>query len=324
MSRTGTLGRLFGHVSEPVIQMHPQDMSRRLLKEGDLVHVTSKRGSIVLPVQASDALSFSQTFIAMHWGEEFLSGISSTGQRLAGVNALTTSAHCPASKQPELKHAAVKILKAELPWTLLAMAWLPAGQILAAREELKHCMALFPFATCVPFGRERHGVLFRAAGHETPPDALLTRLEQLLGLNEMSVLRYADRRQGQRRCVRLVRSGEQARLEAFLLAGDTHAQGWIKTLLQDELPAQAYGRLLLAPGATPPVTVPSCGRQVCSCFNVSDVAIGAHLARCGGTPAERLASLQTALQCGTNCGSCVPELQRMIRAHAAEAGQHAT
>jgi assimilatory nitrate reductase catalytic subunit len=176
----------------------------------------------------------------------------------------------------------------------------------------------------VPFGRERHGVLFRAAGHEAPPDALLTRLEQLLGLNETSVLRYADRRQGQRRCVGLVRSGEQARLEAFLLAGDTRAQGWIKTLLQDELPAQAYGRLLLAPGATPPVTVPSRGRQVCSCFDVSDVAIGAHLARCGGTPAERLASLQTALQCGTNCGSCVPELQRMIRAQAVEAGQHAT
>jgi assimilatory nitrate reductase catalytic subunit len=26
MSRTGTLGRLFGHVPEPAIQMHPQDM----------------------------------------------------------------------------------------------------------------------------------------------------------------------------------------------------------------------------------------------------------------------------------------------------------
>ncbi len=50
MSRTGTLGRLFGHVAEPTVQMHPQDMARRRLKEGDLVHVTSRRGSIVLPV----------------------------------------------------------------------------------------------------------------------------------------------------------------------------------------------------------------------------------------------------------------------------------
>ncbi|HSH89768.1 MAG TPA: nitrate reductase, partial [Ramlibacter sp.] len=122
MSRTGTLGRLFGHVAEPSVQMNPQDMSRRLLKEGDLVHVTSKRGSIVVPVQASNEVALSQVFIAMHWGGEYLTGCSSTGVRLAGVNALTTSAFCPTSKQPELKHAAVKILKAELPWSLLAVA----------------------------------------------------------------------------------------------------------------------------------------------------------------------------------------------------------
>jgi assimilatory nitrate reductase catalytic subunit len=315
MSRTGTLPRLFGHVSEPVIQMHPQDMSRRLLAEGDLVHVTSKRGSILLPVQASTELGLSQTFIAMHWGEEFLSGMSSTGQRLAGINALTTSAYCPSSKQPELKHAAVKILKAELPWTLLAMAWLPPDKMLAVREQLKTCMGWFPFASCVPFGRERSGVLFRAAGHEAPPDELLNRLEQLLGLDDSSVLRYADRKKGQRRSVKLVRNGTEATLEAFMLSGDTSAQGWIKSLLQDELPAQAYGRLLLLPGAKPPVAMPAKGNQVCSCFNVSETAIDAHLAQCSGSAQEQLASLQNALQCGTNCGSCIPQLQRMIRSH---------
>ncbi|HYE40446.1 MAG TPA: nitrate reductase, partial [Ramlibacter sp.] len=110
MSRTGTLGRLFGHVPEPVVQMHPQDMERRGLAEGELAHVTSKRGSILLPVQGSTELSPGQAFIAMHWGSEFVSGLSSTGERLAGVNAITTSAFCPTSKQPELKHAAVKIL----------------------------------------------------------------------------------------------------------------------------------------------------------------------------------------------------------------------
>ena len=134
MSRTGTLGRLFGHVAEPTVQMNPQDMARRLLEEGELVHVTSKRGSILVPVQASAEVGMSQAFMAMHWGEEYLSGVSSTGQRLAGVNALTTSAYCPSSKQPELKHAAVKVLKAELPWSMLAVAWLPDAQVLKARE----------------------------------------------------------------------------------------------------------------------------------------------------------------------------------------------
>ena len=143
MTRTGTLGRLFGHVAEPAVQLHAQDMARRGLKEGELVHVTSRRGSIVLPVQACDEVALSQAFIAMHWGPEYLSGRSSSGEPLAGVNALTTSAFCPVSKQPELKHAAVKILKAELPWSLLAVAWLPEGEALAAREALRALMPAF-------------------------------------------------------------------------------------------------------------------------------------------------------------------------------------
>lgn len=316
MTRTGTLGRLFGHVAEPAVQLNPQDMERRGLKEGDLVHVTSKRGSILVPAQASDEIGLSQAFIAMHWGAEYLSGQSSTGEVLAGVNALTTSAYCPTSKQPELKHAAVKVLKAELPWTLLAMGWLPETKALAAREGLRALMAQFPFASCVPFGRERTGLLFRAAAHDAPDPALVERIEALLGLDSVDVLRYADKRLGQRRTARLVREGETTRLEAFVLAGDTRAEVWIKPLLQDELPAAAYGRLLLMPGAKAPVAVVARGRQVCTCFNVTEDAIQARLQTCTGSDEQRLAALQAGLQCGTNCGSCVPELKRLVRASA--------
>ena len=313
MSRTGTLGRLFGHVAEPSVQMHPQDMDRRQLRDGELVHVTSKRGSIVVPVQSSPEISLGQAFIAMHWGEEYLSGRSSTGEPLAGVNALTTSAYCPTSKQPELKHAAVKILKAELPWSLLGVAWLPESQALAARALLKPLMAQFSFASCVPFGRERTGLLFRAAADYAPADDMLVQIEAILGLAGTDALRYADRKKGQRRTVRLVRNGTDTLLEGFMLAGDTSAEAWIKTLLQDALPAQAYGRLLLVPGAKAPVAVQSRGKQVCTCFNVTDEAIQSHLAGCSGTEDARLASLQGTLKCGTNCGSCVPELKRMVR-----------
>ena len=328
MSRTGTLGRLFGHVGEPSIQMNAQDMARRMLKDGDLVHVTSKRGSIVVPVQASVEIGMSQAFVAMHWGEEYLSGVSSTGAPLAGVNALTTSAYCPSSKQPELKHAAVRILKAELPWTLLAMAWLPEAGALAAREQLKPLMQAFPFTSCIPFsnnaplaepGRERTGLLFRAAAHETPSDQTLARIESILGLGGNDTLRYADKKKGQHRAVQLVRKDEQAELTGFVLAGDTSAQAWIKTLLLDELPAQAYGRLLLLPGAKPPVAVQSRGKVVCSCLNVTDTAIDDHLARLvedAAMPSSddaHLASLQNILKCGTSCGSCVPELKRRLR-----------
>ena len=323
MSRTGTLGRLFGHVAEPAVQMNAQDMARRGLKDSELVHVTSRRGSILVPVQSSAELASGQAFLAMHWGAEFLGGISSSGQPLAGVNALTVPTFCPGSKQPELKHTAVKVLKAELPWGLLAMAWLPADSVLRAREALRPMMVRFPYASCVPFsnalalgdteGPQRSGLLFRAAAHEAVPDAWLQEIEAVLGLDDASVLRYVDRKRGQRRSARLLRQGGRSTLEGVLLAGDTRAEAWIRTLLQDELPAQAYGRLLLLPGAAAPAALPARSRQVCTCFNVSESAITGALAHCTGSDSQRLAMLQKELKCGTNCGSCVPELQRMVR-----------
>jgi assimilatory nitrate reductase catalytic subunit len=329
MSRTGTLGRLFGHVPEPVVQMNAQDMSRRLIKEGDLVHVTSKRGSLVLPVQASSELNVTQAFIAMHWGSEFLSGRSSSGERIAGVNAITTSSYCPISKQPELKHAAVKILKAELPWNLLAVARLPEETAHSTRAELQDLMARFEFSSCVPFGREgredaapgsntQRGILFRAAATYAPEDDSLSRIEALLGLNSADTLRYEDKKRGQRRTARLVRLPDgQAKLQGFVLAGDVSAEAWIKTLLQDELDAQSYGRLLLSPGAKAPIAIQSKGNQVCSCFNVTESAINEFLSTCEGSDAEQLSSLQAQLQCGTNCGSCVPQLKKIIRVKSA-------
>jgi assimilatory nitrate reductase catalytic subunit len=334
MTRTGTLGRLFSHVAEPCLQMHPQDMRRRQLANGDLVHVTSKRGSILVPVQSASELGLNQVFMAMHWGPEYLSGQSSTGETLAGVNALTTSAYCPDSKQPELKHAAVKVLKAEMPWTLLGMAWLPADRVLAAQETLRGLMGSLAFTACVPFSNntplnatagqnavpERSGILFRAAAYEAPPAELITQIEAALRLQGADILRYADPRKGQHRAARLVRdpATQTLTLEAVLLCGDTRAEAWIKTLLQDALPAQPYGRMLLSPGSKPPVAVQSRGKVVCSCFNVTDMAIAQQLQ----TPAcqasdDPLAVLQGALKCGTNCGSCIPELKKMVRAQVA-------
>ncbi len=319
MSRTGTLGRLFGHVAEPALEMHPHDMEQRKLANGDLAYVTSRRGSLIAPVQSSPTLALGQTFMPMHWGQETLSGVSSTGTVLTGVNTLTNPTFCATSKQPEFKHAAIKVLKAELPWSLLGMAWLPEDQALRVREELKTLMVQFPFASCTPFGRERCGLLFRAAAHDAPGNAVLERIEAALGLGGAEVLRYADQKRGQRRAMLQLRSpgpdaaAKDLRLNAFMLAGDTSAEKWIATLLQDELPSQAYGRLLLAPGAKPPVAVQSRGKQICACFNVTEAAISQQLGQCAGFENERLEQLQGALKCGTNCGSCLPELKRMVR-----------
>ena len=44
MTRTGTLGRLFGHVAEPAVQLNPQDMERRGLKDGEFLVLVGPSG----------------------------------------------------------------------------------------------------------------------------------------------------------------------------------------------------------------------------------------------------------------------------------------
>ena len=190
MSRSGTVESLWAHASEPVAQMAREDMDRLGLAPGDLAYLTSRRGTVLAPVQPGEGLRSGQVFMAMHWGDEVLGGASSTGKRLAGVNALTTAARCPQSLQPELKHAAIKVLKAELPWGVWAQAWLPLAQVHLARQTLEGLMAAFPFASCTLFGRPETGVglQLRAAAHQAVDTALLERIAQILGVHAPGAL----------------------------------------------------------------------------------------------------------------------------------------
>ncbi len=319
LSRTGTLGRLFGHASEPTIELCARDLERIGAKPGDLLQVTSRRGSIVLPAQPSAAMAPMQAHIAMHWGAEVLGGASANGRALAGVNQLTTAAFCPISKQPELKHCTVKLLKAELPWELLALAWLPQMRAHDARAALRELMPLFPYAVCVPFGREpdarsRLGLMWRAAAHEAAPADLLARIEGLLGLDDAHALRYVDGKRGLRRTIALDGSGDAMRVRAFLLAGRTDAGPWLRALLVDDQPAQAHGRALLRAGAAPPGAQPVHSPQVCTCHDVNEARICEVLTSLRGDAADRLARVQAQLRCGTSCGSCLPALRRLVDA----------
>jgi assimilatory nitrate reductase catalytic subunit len=308
MSRTGTLGRLFGHAPEPTLDMHPQDVQRLRLADGDLVRVRSRRGAVVLPVRATDAQAPAQVHLAMHWGPEAL---------LGGVNLLTNPACCPQSKQPELKHSAVHIEAATLTWHLLAAAWLPAEALATARQRLQALMSSFEFASLVPFGQQQGGLLLRAAAKNPPPATQLAALETALGLgvHEPALLRYTDAGRGVQRCLRLTGPLGQRTLQAFVLAGPATRAGlddWAWVQLQEAQPVPASARELLAPGGKLQATPRR--QQVCNCLDVDESQIRQHLTACPGTPEQRLAQLQSALKCGTQCGSCLPALRRCVQA----------
>jgi assimilatory nitrate reductase catalytic subunit len=309
MSRTGTVAQLFSHAAEPAVVLAPVDMERRLLKDGDLVHVTSRRGSQLLPVAGGDDMRSGQAFVAMHWGQEYVSGRGADGGGSHGVNALTLPALDPYSFQPELKHAAVKILKAELPWRFLVFGWAAPSDVLRLQAAMRPYMKRFAYASCTLFGRERTGVLFRAADDYPAEPALIAEIEARFGIEGAQVLRYDDRRRGNARHLRV----DEGRLEAVSLAGDIAAESWLREYLDSGQPVAALGRLLLSPSSKAPQGFKARGRVICNCHDVAESEIIEALAtQSSDTPEEALCDLQKKLRCGTSCGSCVPELKRVI------------
>ena len=121
-------------------------------------------------------------------------------------------------------------------------------------------------------------------------------------------MRYDDRKRGNTRRI-LVKDGK---LAAVALAGDTSAEHWLKEYLEGGQPVAALGRLLLMPSSQAPQGFKARGKIVCNCFNVAESEIGDALAGMAGDAEAHLACLQGKLKCGTNCGSCVPELKKII------------
>jgi assimilatory nitrate reductase catalytic subunit len=310
MSRTGQLGRLYGHEGLPAADVHPQDLADLGLRDGELLRLRSRRGQVVLSARATDRQQRGQVYVPMHWGGEVLGG--------GGINGLTSPARCPGSKQPELKHAAVALEPVALPWRLTAMAWLDGADALALRERLRPALERFGYACLLPFGREpdargRAGLVLRAGAAAEPDAALLHLLRAALGLDGPEVLRYEDAQRGQQRALRVRRGADgHDHLAAFWLAGDAGGEAWLRGLLEADTQLPAPARQLLAPAALLGRDAPAASPQVCSCLDVREDRIRATLATLQGDPVQRLAGLQSALRCGTQCGSCLPTLRRLV------------
>ena len=282
--------------------MHPCDLRHRGLESGDLARVGNARGSIIVRVTEGSGLARGRAWLPMHWGSRFMNS--------PGVNALTLSATDPDSQQPELKHAAVSVEKADLPWALVVLRKAGEGDW-AARPLLEKAHALFSefaHASVGLYGRSTPLVIFRAALKEALPESRLRAIDALFGLdNEDSAIVYVDRgRQISKRAV--IR---ESKLLGVRLAGETLAQSWLKDAMADDTLDATLIRWAVAPIGQAPSKLPEKSRIVCKCADISEAQIAAELNR--GTT---LAGLQETLKCGTFCGSCVPQLKQMLAGQA--------
>ena len=296
MSRTGRIARLYSHVEEPTLAMHAGDMEKRQLRDGDIVRVSNRRGAISVRATTSDEMRPGQTFLAMHWGSQFMNS--------AGANALTTPAVDPVSKQPELKHAAVQVEKLDLPWQLVIMRTVTAEEAPRLLSRVQPRLVEFGYATAGLFGRDAPAVILRAADKAPISEARLAELDTLFHFDDARSLIYRDARRGISKRVMV----EAGRVTAVRLTGETAAREWLKAIMAERTSAEAVRRWVLAPLSAPPTTATkSRGRVVCNCLDVAESEIMAEVAQ-----GADLAVLQSKLKCGTSCGSCVPELKRMI------------
>ena len=299
MSRSGKVARLYGHADEARIELHPQELARRGLVDGDLVKVSSRHGELVLRVAAASALRHGMAFVGMHWGRRALNS--------AGINLLFGGACDPLSKQPELKHAAVRIEPVELPNRMLVVRAERPGRTAAEEAALlSPWLERFAYASLALAGRDTPAVVMRVAHDRPIPAGWLAELDALLGLEGDGLLSYADPARGISKRALI----EDGRLVGLRLTGETAAAGWLSEAVVERRDAAALRPWLLAPLATPPTGDAGRGRVVCNCLNVSEADITAAIA--AGAGVRDFDALQARLRCGTSCGSCVPEIRRML------------
>jgi len=296
MSRTGTIAQLYNHVEEPLLSMNADDMQRRQLKDGDIVKLSNKRGELNIRIQTSDEVKPAQTFLPMHWGRQFMNGL--------GANALMPADVDKTSKQPELKHTAVRVEKLDLPWQMTVMRTChDLGLLAEIRKLLKH----FDYATCGLYGREQGMVVLRASHTEQPSAEVIAQLDVLLGMVEGApMLNYDDAKRSVSKRILV----EEGQVTGVRLIGETLAADWLKQVMLEGQITDELRKWALAPLSTPPTGQKSRGKIICNCYDVSENEI---IETC--EMGADLQTLQAKLKCGTECGSCVPELKRMVSQH---------
>ena len=101
LTRTGKADKLVRREPGPFVEVNPADAERLGVGEGDLVQVSSRRGTVRLPARVRAGVRPGMVFVPFHWGDLFGDGNA--------ANYLTISAIGRVAKQPELKFCAVSL-----------------------------------------------------------------------------------------------------------------------------------------------------------------------------------------------------------------------
>ena len=101
LTRTAKNAKLVQPRTGAFTEIHPDDAANCRLREGALVQISSRRGTIQLPARLSVDIAPGMIFLPFHWGDLYAPNNA--------INYLTISAIGRVAKQPELKFCAVNV-----------------------------------------------------------------------------------------------------------------------------------------------------------------------------------------------------------------------
>jgi len=288
MTRSGQSPRLALHCPEPFVEVHPADAAEAGLAYGSFARVATPDGQAILKVVLSEGQQRGSLFAPIHWSDA-----TASSARIGDLVAPETDPH---SGQPELKAT---------PAAIAPVAFASRGFALARRP------VTFPPGTWWARVAVTAGTGYVLATND-PPASWHDAARRLLGegLEGAEYAEYIDAPRGLYRIAAFVRR----RLDGCLFIGPAEPQ-WdaVRELFASDAVEPAQRRTVLSGRSAD--GLPDAGPVVCSCFGVGLNVIRETLRSGAAADVEQIG---TALRAGTNCGSCLPELKRIVQRTAHE------
>ena len=293
MTRTALSPRLSTHIQEPFVEIHPDDALRLGLEQGTLARVESEHGSATLRVLTSRNQQPGSLFVPIHWSD-----VNASAARVSAMVHAVTDRH---SGQPEAKATPARLFPVRASHYGFVISRAPVRpQRLAYWARAR--TTLGSAATGHAIGHVLHFAL------DQPPEAVARWMRETLPGDDRVSLE--DAAAGTFRTAVFA----EGRLEAVMVLASSPklpSMDWLRGEFGRTAPDGAGRRSLLA--GRPATGATDEGPIVCVCYQVGSHRITEAIAAgCASTK-----DVGALLGAGTNCGSCLPEIKRLIAAHAA-------